>query len=105
MNELRELIQDQIDTNISLKEISKELDINPSYVSREFSKHFDQQTFGEYVRTLRIDRAKQLLLDTKYSLTQVAYLTGFSDQSHFTRIFKKHTGENPSEYRKNLPKK
>jgi AraC-like DNA-binding protein len=105
VNELRELIQDQIDTNISLKQISKELDINPSYVSREFSKHFDQQTFGEYVRTMRIDRAKRLLLDTKYTLTQVAYLTGFSDQSHFTRIFKKHTGENPSEYRKNLPKR
>ncbi len=105
VNELREMIQDQIDTNISLKEISRELDINPSYVSREFSKYFGKQSFGEYVRNLRIDRAKQLLQDTKCTLTEIAYLTGFSDQSHFTRIFKKHTGENPSGYRKNLPKK
>jgi AraC-like DNA-binding protein len=40
-----------------------------------------------------------------YSLTEIAYLTGFSDQSHFTRIFNKHTGENPSAYRKKVNKK
>jgi transcriptional regulator GlxA family with amidase domain len=41
-----------------------------------------------------------LLQDSTHSLAEVAYLTGFSDQSHFNRIFKKHTGKNPSEYRK-----
>jgi AraC-like DNA-binding protein len=39
-----------------------------------------------------------------YSLTEIAYLTGFSDQSHFTRIFKKHTLQSPSAYRKKLSK-
>jgi AraC-like DNA-binding protein len=40
----------------------------------------------------------------KYSLTEIAYLTGFSDQSHFTRIFKQHTGKSPLTYRKGLAK-
>jgi AraC-like DNA-binding protein len=103
--ELKEIIQDHIDTNLSLKETSKGLKINPSYLSRAFRKYFDDLTFGEYVRKMRIEKAIQLLHDSKYSMSDIAYLTGFSDQSHFTRIFKKHTGRNPSSYRKTLLKK
>lgn len=103
--ELKEMIQDHIDTSLTLKELSKNLDINPSYLSREFSKHFDNLTFGDYIRKERIDRAIELMATASFSLTDIAYFTGFSDQSHFTRIFKKHTGQNPSEYRKQLPKK
>lgn len=103
--ELKEMIQDHIDTNLSLKELSKDLDINPSYLSREFSKHFGNLSFGEYIRKQRIDRAIQLMENPAYSLTEISYLTGFSDQSHFTRIFRKHTGRNPSDFRKNLPQK
>jgi AraC-like DNA-binding protein len=104
VTELKEIIQDQIDTNLSLTNISKSLDINPSYLSREFSKHFNNRSFGEYIRTLRIEKAIELMKTARYSLTEIAYLTGFSDQSHFTRIFKKHTGQNPFAYRKKLQK-
>jgi AraC-like DNA-binding protein len=103
--ELKEIIQDHIDTSLSLKEISKGLDINPSYLSREFSKYFEDLSFGEYIRRQRIEKAKELMQSQAYSLTEIAYLTGFSDQSHFTRIFKKHTGSNPSAYRKKMIKK
>jgi len=106
-SELKEIIQDQIDTNLSLslKEIAQGLDIHPTYVSREFSKYFQNLSFGEYIRKLRIEKASDLLENTPHSLAEIAYLTGFSDQSHFSRIFKKHTGKSPAEYRKNLPKK
>jgi AraC-like DNA-binding protein len=103
--ELKEIIQDHIDTNLSLKEISKGLEINPSYLSREFSKYFEDLSFGEYIRKQRIKKAVELMKSSSYSLTEIAYLTGFSDQSHFTRIFKKYTGQNPSIYRKKLQKK
>jgi AraC-like DNA-binding protein len=105
--ELKEIIQDQIDTNLTLnlKEISQSLNVHPSYLSREFSKYFDDLTFGDYIRKLRIERAIQLLRDTDHTLAEIAYLTGFSDQSHFNRIFKKHTDQNPSEFRKKLSKK
>ena len=105
--ELKEIIQDQIDTNLalSLKELSQSLNVHPSYLSREFSKYFDDLSFGNYIRKLRIEKAIHLLNESKHSLAEIAYLTGFSDQSHFNRIFKKHTGKNPSEYRKSLPKK
>ncbi len=102
--ELKEIIQDQIDTNLSLslKEVSQSLHVHPSYLSREFSKYFDDLTFGDYIRKLRIEKSIQLLKDSKHSLSEIAYLTGFSDQSHFNRIFKKVTGKNPSAYRKSL---
>jgi AraC-like DNA-binding protein len=103
--ELKEIIQDSIDTGLSLKEISKGLDISPSYLSREFSKYFEDLSFGDYIRKQRIDKAVELMQNKSYSLTDIAYLTGFSDQSHFTRIFKKNTGQNPSDYRKKLQKK
>lgn len=105
--ELKEIIQDQIDTNLtlSLKEISKTLDVHPTYLSREFSRYFDNLTFGDYIRKLRIDKALEMLESSDRSLGEIAYLTGFSDQSHFTRIFKKVTGKNPSQYRKKNNKK
>lgn len=105
--ELKEIIQDQIDTNLSLslKELSESLNVHPSYLSREFSRYFDDLSFGDYIRKLRIEKAIVLLDDQKNSLAEIAYLTGFSDQSHFNRIFKKYTGKNPSEYRKSLLKK
>ncbi|NCI48233.1 chromate resistance protein ChrB domain-containing protein [Sediminibacterium soli] len=105
VKELRELIQDQVDASITLKEVSKGLDINPAYLSREFSKYFDNLSFGEYIRMQRIEKAIGYLVQTAFPLTKIAYLTGFSDQSHFTRVFKKITGQNPSAYRKKVVKK
>lgn len=103
--ELKEIIQDHIDTNLTLKEISKNLALNPSYLSREFSKYFGDMSFGDYIQKQRIEKAKELMSNAAYSLTEIAYLTGFSDQSHFTRMFKKIAGENPSDFRKKLKKK
>ncbi|MRX69963.1 hypothetical protein SAMN06265349_101109 [Flavobacterium resistens] len=106
VKDLKEIIQDQIDAQFAfdLKKISNELDLNPSYLSREFSKHFEDLNFGEYVRKLRIEKAISLISNSSHSLTEIAYMTGFSDQSHFTRIFKAHTGKNPSAYRKKSAK-
>ncbi|KAF2518049.1 chromate resistance protein ChrB domain-containing protein [Flavobacterium foetidum] len=106
VKELKEIIQDQIDTQFTfdLKKISNDLELNPSYLSREFSKYFEDLNFGEYVRKLRIEKAINLIQNSTFTLTEIAYMTGFSDQSHFTRIFKLHTGKNPSSYRKNASK-
>ncbi|HUQ67074.1 MAG TPA: chromate resistance protein ChrB domain-containing protein [Flavitalea sp.] len=100
VTELKALLQDRIDENITLKQLSENVNINPAYLSREFARYFDNLSFGDYIRKERIEKAIEYLNTTSYSLTKIAYLTGFSDQSHFTRVFKKHTGKNPSTYRK-----
>lgn len=106
VHELKERIQDQIDTNLtfSLAELAESLAVNPAYVSRTFARYFDDLSYGEYIRKLRIEKAIHLLETTTYRLSEIAYLTGFSDQSHFTRIFKKLYGQNPSAYRKSRTK-
>ncbi|CAD0009197.1 chromate resistance protein ChrB domain-containing protein [Flavobacterium chungangense] len=106
VNELKEMIQDQIDAQFTfdLKKISTDLELNPSYLSREFSKYFEDLNFGDYIRKIRIEKAINLIQNSNYTLTEISYLTGFSDQSHFTRIFKLHTGENPSSFRKKIAK-
>ena len=106
VKELKNIIQDQVDTQFTfdLKKISGDLELNPSYLSREFSKYFDDMNFGEYIRKIRINKAIDFIKNSNYPLTKIAYLTGFSDQSHFTRIFKKHTGKSPSTYKKELKK-
>ncbi|WP_426491392.1 chromate resistance protein ChrB domain-containing protein [Hymenobacter sp. 102] len=100
--QLRELIQDHLDTNLALRltEVAETLQVNPTYLSREFARYFDDLSFGEYIRKMRIDKALQLLDTTTYPVGEIAYLTGFSDQSHFTRIFKQHTGQSPAAYRR-----
>lgn len=105
--ELKNLIQDQIDTNLSLslKEVSESLNVHPSYLSREFSKYFDDLSFGDYIRKLRIEKALVLMNDPRHSLAEIAYLTGFSDQSHFNRIFKSQLGKSPAVYRKEIVEK
>lgn len=109
VRELKQLVQDHLDTEYyempDLKKLSDELDLNASYLSREFSKHFDDMNFVEYIRSARIQKAISLFENPDYSLTEIAYLTGFSDQSHFTRIFRNVTGYTPSVYRKKMQKK
>lgn len=57
------------------------------------------ETFASYVRRLRVERARRLLDTTDYDISQIAYQTGFSSQSHFQNVFKHLTGETPREWR------
>jgi transcriptional regulator GlxA family with amidase domain len=78
--------------------------VNPAYVSREFFKYFDNLSFGEYIRKLRVEKAIAYIKSSDYSFSEIAYLTGFSDQSHFARIFKLQTGLTPSQFKRNNTK-
>ena len=82
VDELRNIIQDHVDASFTLKQVSQDLDVNPTYLSREFSKYFNNLSFGDYMRKMRIERAMELITNGRYSLTEISYLTGFSDQSH-----------------------
>lgn len=75
--------------------------VHPVHLAAVFRK-FHNQTIGEYIQTLRVKHASELLLNKKMPLSEIALLTGFSDQSHFTRIFKRFTGTTPGNFRKNL---
>ncbi len=95
---MKRIIREQQSNRFTLKALSKELDIHPVHLSREFPKYF-HCSLSEYLRRVKVREAVSLMSNGALSLTDIAHQCGFSDQSHFTRIFKRMYNLTPSEYR------
>lgn len=93
-------IQSNYKYRLSLREIAKALHSNPSYVSRCFSER-EGITVTEYIRYVRVERAKMLLLTTDAPIGNIALNIGFEDVNYFSRVFRKTQGCSPLQYRKN----
>ena len=63
-------------------------------------KALTDQAPADYIRLIRLKRSAQLLKEQKYSITEVAEMTGFSDAKYFREVFKKHFSVSPSQYAK-----
>ncbi|AWB46612.1 AraC family transcriptional regulator [Paenibacillus sp. CAA11] len=83
---------------ISLDDLVHHVHLHPSYLSTLFKKEVGM-TVSEYIQEAKIKEAKHLLDWTDYSLTKISTLLNFTDQSHFTKVFKKITGITPKKYR------
>lgn len=92
------LIDENLSNNISLKDISKQLNINASYLSFLFRKETGK-TISDYIVDKRIKLSTKLLITTNLQIKSIAQLCGIDDLSYFSRIFKKQTGKTPSQYR------
>lgn len=85
--------------NIRLQELADLVGLSPSHFSHSF-KASTGLAPHDWQMAARLDRAKHLLLCGDQPLTAVAAETGFSDQAHFTRTFRKHIGTSPARWRK-----
>jgi AraC family transcriptional regulator len=94
-----DLLHASLDRSLSMAEIAAAVGVHPDHLSRTFSEHYGY-TMGEYLRRQRVERARRLLTETDRQLADVAYATGFADQAHFSRVFKRLTGTTPGAYRK-----
>ena len=99
MTTIKEILNDRWNENISLQELSNEVGVHPITISKHFSNYFFC-TLGEYTRRLKIEKAIELMHSSNASLTEIAFICGFSDQSHFIRVFKSLTRFLPKDYRK-----
>ncbi|HFU7054280.1 TPA: helix-turn-helix domain-containing protein [Bacillus cereus] len=84
---------------ISVKQLAKLANVNSDYLSILFKKEVGISLI-EYIQRERIEEAKKLLIFTTYPLSDICASLNFSDQSYFTKIFKKFTNETPGKYRK-----
>lgn len=94
-------IDDNFRKDISLNEISEELNISSYY----FSKLFKDETgegFVEYLTKRRVDKAKEMLKDPEKSIKEIGSECGYFDPNYFSRIFKKSTGMTPTEYKERV---
>ena len=84
---------------ITLEEAAKIVYLSPPYLSRIF-KEKTGNTFQEYVSAVRIEKAKQLILQDKLPLSDIAHMVGYEDQSYFTKVFRRVVGCTPSQFKK-----
>lgn len=97
----RELLHDLWNQSISIEEIAATVGVHPSHLNRVFRAHMNQ-TPGEYLRRLRMERATREVIAGDMPLKAIAALAGFSDQAHFTREFRRHHGVSPLEMRRSM---
>ena len=91
-------IEENYQNPIKLEDIGKKTNLNKNYVCRLFKK-ITEKTITDYITYVRICEAKELL-KSDIPLSELAYKVGFSSQSYFNKVFKKHLGYTPLEYKK-----
>jgi AraC-like DNA-binding protein len=99
----RHFIESHATQKLKLRDVAKHAHVCPQYLSGLY-----KQTTGlginTHLREIRLQRAKQLLLDPAKRISEVAFEAGFGSIPHFNRIFRKHTGLSPKAFRARLSK-
>lgn len=91
-------IDQHLDEDISLQDISDYINLSSSYVSRIF-KEYTGKNFVDYLNGCRIERAKHLLTNTQMRIKEIGFRCGFNNMQSFVRTFRKYTEKTPSAYR------
>lgn len=93
------MIHEFYNTGITLDEIAAKLNITPEYLGTQFHKEIGKN-FSTYMKEIRIQKAKELLIGSQKKLYEIAEKVGYADPKYFSRVFKECTGQLPAEYRK-----
>lgn len=101
--EAKHIINYNFDKNISIERIAESLFVNPNHLSRVFKKETGI-TVKDYITSMRLNRACELLEEENVPVNVVANSVGIGDQLYFSRFFKKCMGVTPTQYRNNLKK-
>jgi len=96
-----EVIGRDYQKELSLKDISRDLFINPVYLGQLIKKETNS-TFAELLNKQRIKAAQQLLLSTNDSIEDICYTVGYSNVGYFYKVFRKLCGKSPKAYRKQV---
>lgn len=93
-------IDENLDKDLSLDILANVADVSTFYLSKLF-KEEKTENIVNFVTNKRLERARQLLSETKYSIKEITAFTGYNDQNYFSRLFKNKFGISPSEFRNN----
>jgi AraC-like DNA-binding protein/uncharacterized cupin superfamily protein len=97
------VIRHNLHRHISISDLAKVASMSETSLHRQFRKHFGT-TPSRFANQVRIAEAKRTLRQSRLPVEQLAFELGFSDASHFSRVFRKTAGESPAEYRKRRQK-
>lgn len=102
LDKIMNLVQ-QTKGDITLAECAEELGYHPSYIWRVM-KNTRDITFTDYLAEQKIEMAKEMLIKTQMSISEIAENLNYSNAQNFIRLFKKHMDITPGQYRKNVKK-
>ena len=102
INRVFEFIDKNLDSDLSLNTISEIASFSPFHFHRIF-KFITGETLNKYVARRRIEKSAMDLLHSNISTTEIAHKFGFSDNSSYSRAFKKYYGISPTEFRRQNP--
>lgn len=101
LKQARDLLHAQFSETLTHDDIANAVGVHPVHLANVFRQHF-KCTIGEYIRSLRIEHACREISTSDASLVEIALASGFSDQSHFSKVFKRLVGMTPTQFRTNL---
>ena len=101
LRRVKEMVGSRLDQAVPLAELARAVSLSPGHFGRAFKQSTGRPPHRWLVEQ-RIEKAKQLLIDTYLSLAEIALACGFADQSHFTRVFSRATDTSPSAWRRYL---
>jgi signal transduction histidine kinase/ligand-binding sensor domain-containing protein/DNA-binding response OmpR family regulator len=90
-------------SELDVQFIANELNISRSTLHNKMKTSMNMNA-SEFINTVRINKAKELILEDSLNFSEITYKVGYSDSAYFTRIFKKYTGKTPGEYKKEFTK-
>ena len=97
----RRFIEEHQAEDLSLAQVAKAAGMSTFYFCKMFKK-FTGLNFTDYLSRVRIEKAKNLLLNPNLRISEIAYAIGFQSLTHFNRVFKKIVGQSPTRYREQL---
>lgn len=98
----KQFIHEHQSEDLSLGQVAKAVNTSTFYFCKMFKKATGVN-FTDYLSRVRIEKAKNLLLNPNLRISEIAYEVGFQSLTHFNRVFKKIVGQSPTEYRSHLP--
>ena len=95
--QISEYMKDNLSKKITFSDIAYRFSVSPTTLKKLFRNHYNSSTM-EYLTSLRIERAKELLRGGKHTCTEISSLCGFYSIHHFSKVFKEKCGISPTEY-------
>ena len=101
MQNVTKYMEDNIEKNLSVKDLADFCHLHPNYFIRAFKEKFGS-TPAKYMKTFKLEAAKRLLEETELSVAEIMNRVGFDDASHFSKLFKSYFGTSPQNWRKHF---
>lgn len=97
-------INENYSKNLHLEDLSRKFYFNPNYLCMLFRRKLDT-TFSEYIKSVRMSKAKELFESRNITVSEVSGLVGYRDYSYFHKTFSAYFGITPAQYKKSVAKK